>query len=73
MEVRIDLSKYDILVMASMIGASEENLEKIEKYINENDYVKVDFFVKEDDGYAEYKTAMAATAVAQISLDLNLK
>lgn len=73
MEVSFELSKYDILGMASMIGASEENLEKIEKYINENDSVKINFYGKEDDGYTEYKTAMAAIAVAQISKDLNLK
>lgn len=72
MEVSFELSKYDILGMASMIGASEEDLEKIEKYINENSSVKVDFYGKGDNGYAEYKTAMSAIAVAQISKNLNL-
>lgn len=73
MEVSFELSKYDILGMASMLGVSEENLENIEKYINDHNSLKIDLYGKEDNGYTEYKTAMSAIAVAQISKNLNLK
>ena len=72
MEVKFELSKYDILGMASMIGASEENLEKIEKYINENDTLNINYINVGDNGYTELKSAISAVAVAQISKELNL-
>lgn len=72
MEVKIELSKYDILGMASMIGASEEELYKIEKYIKEKESVKIELYSKGDDGYAEYKAAISAMTVAQISKNIGL-
>lgn len=72
MEVKFKLSKYDILGVASIIGASEEEMEKIEKYIDENESVEAYLPDKKSDGYAEYKTAIGAIAVAQISKNLGL-
>lgn len=72
MEVKFELSKYDILGMASMIGASDENLEEIEKYINENDTLNINCLNAGDNGYTELKSAISAVAVAQISKELNL-
>lgn len=73
MEIKIEVSKYDILGIASMLGVSEKSLEDIEKYINEHESMKIDLVGKSDEGYTEYKTAMAALVVAQISKDLDLK
>lgn len=73
MEVKINLSKYDILGMASMMGASENNLEQIEKFVNENETLELNCLKQGDDGYAELKTAISAIAIAQISKELNLE
>ena len=40
---------------------------------NDHNSLKIDLYGKEDNGYTEYKTAMSAIAVAQISKNLNLK
>lgn len=73
MKIIFELSKYDILGMASMMGASEDNVEKIEKYINENDTLKINCLKQGDDGYTELKTAISAMTTAQIAKDLNLE
>lgn len=73
MEIKIEVSKYDILGVASILGISEKYLEDIEKYINEHESMKIDLVGKSDEGYTEYKTAMAALAVIQMSKELNLK
>lgn len=72
MKVSFELSKYDIIGMASFLGASSDNLENIEKYINENNVLQIDCFEEGDDGYTELKTTISVMAIAQISKDLNL-
>lgn len=72
MEVILEVSKYDILGLASMIGADEKAMKEIEDYINGNESLKIDFIEKDDKNYAEYKSSIAAVAVAQISKNLNL-
>lgn len=72
MKVEIELSKYDIIGMASLMGASSDNLEKVEKYINENETLQINCLKEGDEGYTELKTAISAMAVAQISKDLDL-
>lgn len=72
MKVEFELSKYDIIGMASLMGASSDNLEKVEKYINENETLQLNCLKEGDEGYTELKTAISAMAVAQISKDLNL-
>lgn len=72
MKVEFELSKYDIIGMASLMGASSDNLEKLEKYINENETLNLNCLKEGDDGYTELKTAISAMAVAQISKDLDL-
>lgn len=63
MEVKFKLSKYDLLGVASVIGATEEQMEIIEKYINDNESIEVD-------KNTEYTTAIGAIAVAQITKNL---
>lgn len=72
MKVEFELSKYDIIGMASLMGASSDNLEKVEKYINENETLQLNCFKEGDEGYTELKTAISAMAVAQISKNLDL-
>lgn len=73
MKVEFELSKYDILGMASLMGAKQENLEAIEKYVDENNSLNIDCIKEGDEGYTELKTAMSAVTVAQISVNLNLE
>lgn len=73
MKVEFELSKYDIIGMASLMGASSDNLEKVEKYINENETLQLNCLKEGDEGYTELKTAISAMAVAQISKNLNLE
>lgn len=63
MEVKFKLSKYDILGVASIIGASEEEMKMIKKYINENKSVEINLS-NED---TEIKTGICALVVAQIA------
>lgn len=72
MKVEIELSKYDIIGMASLMGVSSDKLEKLEKYINENETLQINCLKEGDEGYTELKTAISAMAVAQISKDLDL-
>ena len=72
MKVEFELSKYDIIGMASLMGASSDDLEKVEKYINENETLQLNCLKEGDEGYIELKTSISAMAVAQISKDLDL-
>lgn len=71
MEVKIKLSKYDILGAASMIGATQENMECIEKYLNEHDNMELDVHTEED-GFAQMRIGASCLVVMQISEELNL-
>lgn len=72
MEIKFKLSKYDILGTASVMGAKQEYLEKMEKYINEHESVELNVLKEGDDGYSELKCTMSMFVVAQIGKELGL-
>lgn len=72
MEVKFKLSKYDILGLASMAGISESEIEKINKYINENESLELNLSDEDSERCAKFKIVLASFTIAQISKDLGL-
>lgn len=71
MKLQFELSKNEIIGMASVIGASEKSLEAIEKYIAENDLMEVNYF-RQEKGNNGMRNMLSALAVTQICKNLNV-
>lgn len=73
MEVKFKLSKYDILGLASMSGISELDIEKINKYINENESLELNLSDEDSERCAKFKIVLASFTILQISKTIGLK
>lgn len=72
MEVKFEIPKYKILGTASILGASNEHLEKIDEYMKDHDILDLDLLKCDDNDYKDLANAMSSIVVAQIAKNLNL-